>query len=35
MEQIDAHVELEDPEAINIPSTHVQLNLDPLFSMAD
>ena len=34
VEQIDAHAELEDTEAISIPSTHVQLNLDLLFSVA-
>ena len=34
VEQIDAHAEPEDTEAISIPSTHVQLNLDLLFSVA-
>ena len=35
MEQIDAHAEPDDAEATGIPSTQDQLNIDPLFSVAD
>ena len=35
VEQIDAHAELDDTEATSIPSTQDQLNVDPLFSVAN
>ena len=35
VEQIDAHPEPDDTEASSILNTWDQLNVDPLFSMAD